>query len=126
MTRNLVDLREVTTFMEDVLPASMPQRDRRTATLRFYSWLMGHGSRQFGFAFFCPHCKQRRGECICPQLGHKWDGPGQHDWVYEVEILAVIQWRLDARTVVRIDPTKLGSSAAERRLAQFIAFLKAL
>jgi len=128
MARTLVDFREVTTFMEGVLPATMPARDRRTAALRFYSWLSGHGVREFGFAFFCPHCKDRRGECICPQLGHKWDGPGSQDWVYEVDILALIQWRLDARTVLRLDPLRLNreSTAMHRRLAQFITFLKAL
>lgn len=127
MTRNLVDFREVTAFIEGVLPSTMPPRSRRTAALRFYSWLNGNGPRQFGIAFFCPHCKQRRGECICPQLGFRWDGQGPKDWVYETEILAIIQWRLDVRTVLRIDPATLNrSSAMEQRLGEFIEFLKRL
>lgn len=124
--RTLVDLRHVQVFMEIVLPPTMPPKQQRTQLLRFYGWLCGHSGQQFGIVLVCPHCNRYRGRCTCPQMGYQMEGDGDSRWVYDIS-MSYAHWQINVRSLLQIDTTKLNStSAAERRLAEFIAYVKRL
>jgi hypothetical protein len=120
MTSRFVDFRVACDFMETVLPREMPLKQRRTMQARFYSWLYHHGT--YRLVLTCPYCKKQRGRCRCPQLGYT---SVNGKWVHQTDALTIIHWRISTKSLLAVDVSRLNrSSANERRLGEFISYVK--
>ncbi len=125
MSRQLIGFEEAKKFMDTILPPVMLPERRRSMQVRFYTWLCGYRTAHLDIVYVCPYCGLTRGKCRCKQLGFWGADMPRRTWIYESEAKYVLQWRIDLDSLLRIDTGRLDTSlATERRLGEFITYLK--